>query len=127
MFLSQKKTPVNMDFLVIVKMNQLIKTKISKKVFTFLLNCTKARSYRSCNALSWTYVFSDFYYSYESKKIILKTSYTGPLSHAYALLKFIYSEKATKFCEISSVDLTVTTYLVRTNLRWRLHNTQYRL
>ena len=26
-----------------------------------------------------------------------------------ALLKFIYSEKATKFCEISTVDLTVTT------------------
>ena len=24
-------------------------------------------------------------------------------------LKFIYSEKATKFCEISTVDLTVTT------------------
>ena len=24
------------------------------------------------------------------------------------LLKFIYSEKATKFCEISTVDLTVT-------------------
>ena len=26
------------------------------------------------------------------------------------VLKFIYSEKATKFCEISTVDLTVTTY-----------------
>ena len=25
-------------------------------------------------------------------------------------LKFIYSEKAIKFCEISNVDLTVTTY-----------------
>ena len=24
-------------------------------------------------------------------------------------LKFIYSEKATKFCEISTVDLTITT------------------
>ena len=24
-------------------------------------------------------------------------------------LKFIYSEKATKFCELSNVDLTVTT------------------
>ena len=32
-------------------------------------------------------------------------------------LKFIYSEKATKFCEIFTVDLTVTTY--RTNLQWR--------
>ena len=26
------------------------------------------------------------------------------------LVKFIYSEKATKFCEISTVDLTVTTW-----------------
>ena len=26
-------------------------------------------------------------------------------------LKFIYSEKATKFCKISTVDLTVTTYI----------------
>ena len=25
------------------------------------------------------------------------------------LLKFIYSDKATKFCEISTVDLTITT------------------
>ena len=25
-------------------------------------------------------------------------------------LKFIYSEKATKFCEISTIDLTVTTW-----------------
>ena len=25
------------------------------------------------------------------------------------MVKFIYSEKATKFCEISNVDLTVTT------------------
>ena len=34
----------------------------------------------------------------------------------------IYSEKATRFCEISTVDLTVTTYLGplhRTNLWWR--------
>ena len=28
---------------------------------------------------------------------------------AVLLLKFIYSEKATKFCEINTVDLTVTT------------------
>ena len=27
----------------------------------------------------------------------------------HSFLKFIYSEKATKFCEISSVDLTITT------------------
>ena len=26
-------------------------------------------------------------------------------------VKFIYSEKATKFCEISTVDLTVTAYV----------------
>ena len=26
------------------------------------------------------------------------------------VVKFIFSEKATKFCEISTVDLTVTTY-----------------
>ena len=26
-------------------------------------------------------------------------------------LKFIYSEKATKFCEISTLDLTVTKYI----------------
>ena len=32
------------------------------------------------------------------------------------LVKFIYSEKATKFCEISTVDLTITTL---TNLQWR--------
>ena len=33
------------------------------------------------------------------------------LEHNFpCLLKFIYSEKATKFCEISNVDLTVTTY-----------------
>ena len=31
-------------------------------------------------------------------------------------LEFIYSEKATKFCEISTLDLTVT--LHRTNLMW---------
>ena len=28
-----------------------------------------------------------------------------------SMLKFIYSEKATKFCGISTVNLTVTTYL----------------
>ena len=27
------------------------------------------------------------------------------------LIKFIFSEKATKFCEISTIDLTVTTYI----------------
>ena len=27
------------------------------------------------------------------------------------LVKFIYSKKATKFCKISTLDLTVTTYL----------------
>ena len=33
----------------------------------------------------------------------------GPQFLISNLLKFIYSEKATKFCEISTVDLTVTT------------------
>ena len=32
------------------------------------------------------------------------------------LLKFIYSEKATKFCEISTVDLS---YILQSNLWWR--------
>ena len=31
------------------------------------------------------------------------------LTNKAILIKFIYSEKATKFCEISTVDLTVTT------------------
>ena len=31
------------------------------------------------------------------------------LTRTAAQIKFIYSEKATKFCEISTVDLTVTT------------------
>ena len=30
-------------------------------------------------------------------------------THATPILKFIYSGKATKFCKISAVDLTVTT------------------
>ena len=30
--------------------------------------------------------------------------------HMYLFVQFIYSEKATKFCDISTVDLTVTTY-----------------
>ena len=29
----------------------------------------------------------------------------------YVLINFMYSEKATKFCEISTVDLTGTTYI----------------
>ena len=32
--------------------------------------------------------------------------------HLYlCIVKFIYSEKATKFCEISIVDLTITMYI----------------
>ena len=41
----------------------------------------------------------------------------GPFSKKMAV-KFIYSEKATKFCEISTVYLTGTTFN-RTILRWR--------
>ena len=33
----------------------------------------------------------------------------GEFSKAQYRIKFIFPEKATKFCEISSVDLTVTT------------------
>ena len=33
-----------------------------------------------------------------------------PLTRWDFYLKFIYSEKETKFCEISTVDLTITTY-----------------
>ena len=32
-------------------------------------------------------------------------------AHNMPCLMFIYSEKATKFCEISTVDLTVTAYV----------------
>ena len=32
-----------------------------------------------------------------------------PYNNNTDVVKFIYSEKATKFCEISTVDLTVTT------------------
>ena len=33
-------------------------------------------------------------------------------------LKFIYSDKTTKFCEISTVDLS---YVCQSNLQWRFH------
>ena len=36
-------------------------------------------------------------------------SYLAGLRACTSTLKFIYSEKATKGCEISTVDLTVTT------------------
>ena len=38
------------------------------------------------------------------------------------LVKFIYSEKATTFCEISTVDLTVTTYKDELQ-EWTVHST----
>ena len=40
------------------------------------------------------------------------------------VIKIIYSEKATKFCEISTLLLTGTTYILllhRTKVRWRFH------
>ena len=40
------------------------------------------------------------------------------IGRSILLVKFIYSEKATKFCKTSTVDLTVTTL---TNVRWRFH------
>ena len=36
----------------------------------------------------------------------------------HMVIKFIYSEKATKFCEIFPVDFD-RYYIGRTNLRWR--------
>ena len=33
------------------------------------------------------------------------------MNMSWMVLKFIYSEKATKFCKISTVDLTGTTYI----------------
>ena len=35
------------------------------------------------------------------------------------ILKFIYSEKATKFCEIFTLFLTGTKYICMTKVRWR--------
>ena len=43
----------------------------------------------------------------ECEKVIIFT--LVPFSKRCAKLKFIYSEKATQFCEISTVDLTGTT------------------
>ena len=40
--------------------------------------------------------------------LFCQNSKRGELYNLF-ILKFIYSEKATKFCEISTVDLTVTT------------------
>ena len=44
-----------------------------------------------------------------AKYLSLKEKEKSFLRHMY--VKFIYSEKATKFCEISTVDLTVTTFI----------------
>ena len=43
----------------------------------------------------------------------MKSDYTCRVWCYYAssFLKYIYSEKATKFCEISTVNLTGTTYI----------------
>ena len=38
------------------------------------------------------------------------------VENSYLQVKFVYSEKVTKFCEISTVDWSL---LHRTNLRWR--------
>ena len=40
------------------------------------------------------------------KRLSLNGARRYVILHFYLLLKFIYSEKATKFCEISTVDLT---------------------
>ena len=51
-----------------------------------------------------------FFFSYLLNfKIIVKIIYNETFIFTIKYVKFIYSEKATKFCEISTVDLTVTT------------------
>ena len=37
--------------------------------------------------------------------------FKNSINRKFFLVKFIYSEKATKFCEISTVDLTGTTLI----------------
>ena len=39
----------------------------------------------------------------------INPKYDNRFSLNYEVLKFIYSEKATKFCKISTIDLTVNT------------------
>ena len=76
-----------------------------------------------CRILKWkaaAQVFSFFLYRNSSMYVMSVTENFSILllslrtimyfyTIVVALLKFIYSEKATKFCEISTVDLTVTT------------------
>ena len=45
-----------------------------------------------------------------SSKLLNFYKFRASNSTSLHLLKFKYSEKATKFCEISTADLTVTTY-----------------
>ena len=48
--------------------------------------------------------------TYHSAFLIWKLAFYGiAVDFSTALIKFIYSEKATKFCKISTTDLTVTT------------------
>ena len=76
-----------------------------------------------CRILKWkaaAQVFSFFLYRNSSMYVMSVTENFSILllslrtimyfyTIVVALLKFIYSEKATKFCEISTVELTVTT------------------
>ena len=47
--------------------------------------------------------------------LMMEEDYSGKMARIFLgnLVKFIYSEKATKFFEISTVDLTVTTVVIR--------------
>ena len=64
-----------------------------------MANCTMRR-----NLLNWCNLVSI------SKKLMF---------YIYWLVKFIYSEKATKFCKISTLNLTTSS--TQSNLRWRFH------
>ena len=44
--------------------------------------------------------------SFFSSPVCIEASFTVPRTICKFVLKFIYSEKATKFCEISTVDLS---------------------
>ena len=55
-----------------------------------------------------------------TRRLVTRSTQSPMLLHGNAIwtnetwviqLKFIYSEQATKFCKISTIDLTVTTYL----------------
>ena len=86
-----------------------------------------------CNRLMYNDFFSyskNYTFEFKKKKFFVRTQFSAPgllgrnratfirnigvfvtacATMFSSSLKFIYSKKATKFCEISNVDLTVTT------------------